>query len=247
MKIDWKKIAPYLVALVVFVGFAVLYCSPQFNGKVLQQGDINNWKGAANEALSYYETNGEPTGWTNSMFSGMPTYQITFRNAANMATSWVKNQLVNLWGEPITAILLYFIGFYLMLLCFGINAWLALIGALALGLSSYFFIIIPAGHMSKAFALGGLAPVIGGIYAIYLAYFRQLRDCHAPANELLHLPAYRRALYRRTLRAYPRQTMERPWHQHRYCSTLFRSYLPHQSIMVDIKPGVFGTDHARRT
>ena len=167
MKIDWKKIAPYLVALVVFVGFAIAYCSPQFNGRVLQQGDINTWKGAANEAIMYYDANGEPTGWTNSMFGGMPTYQITFRNAAGMTTSFIKNQLVHLWGEPITAILLYFIGFYLMLLCFGINAWLALAGALAMGLSSYFFIIIPAGHMSKAFALGGLAPVIGGIYSIF--------------------------------------------------------------------------------
>ena len=141
MKIDWKKIAPYLVALVVFVGFAIAYCNPQFNGRVLQQGDINTWKGAANEAIMYYDANGEPTGWTNSMFGGMPTYQITFRNAAGMTTSFIKNQLVHLWGEPITAILLYFIGFYLMLLCFGINAWLALAGALAMGLSSYFFII----------------------------------------------------------------------------------------------------------
>ena len=167
MKIDWKKIVPYLVALVAFIAFALAYCSPQLNGRVLLQGDINNWKGAANEALTYYEVNGEPTGWTNSMFGGMPTYQITFRNAAGRATSWVKNLLVNLWGEPITAILLYFIGFYFMLLCFGINAWLALVGALALGMSTYFFIIIPAGHMSKAFALGGLAPIFGGIYAIF--------------------------------------------------------------------------------
>ena len=106
MKIDWKKIAPYLVALVVFVGFAVLYCSPMLEGKVLVQGDINNWKGAANEAINYYDTYGEPTCWTNSMFGGMPTYQITFRNAAGMVTSWVRNQLVYLMGEPITAILL---------------------------------------------------------------------------------------------------------------------------------------------
>ena len=167
MKIDWKKIAPYLVALVVFIGFALAYCSPQFNGRVLLQGDVNNWKGAANEALTYYETNGEPTCWTNSMFGGMPTYQITFRNKAGMATSWVKNLIVQIGGEPFAAILLYFIGFYILLLCFGVNAWLSLVGALAMGLSSYFFIIIPAGHMSKAFALGGLAPVIGGVYAIF--------------------------------------------------------------------------------
>ena len=167
MKIDWKKIAPYLVAIVVFVGFAMLYCSPQFDGKVLQQGDINTWKGAAQEAREYYETYGESTGWTNSMFGGMPSYQISFHLKSGDITVLIKTFLVNILGEPITAILLYFIGFYLLLLCFGVNAWLALVGALALGLSSYFFIIIPAGHMSKAFALGGLAPVIGGIYAIF--------------------------------------------------------------------------------
>ena len=167
MKIDWKKTAPYLVALVVFVGLAMVYCSPQFNGRVLQQGDINTWKGAANEALTYYEASGESTGWTNSMFGGMPTYQISFRSAAGRVTSCFKNLLTSIFGDPITAILLYFIGFYLMLLCFGVNAWLALAGALAMGLSSYFFIIIPAGHMTKAFALGGLAPMIGGIYAIF--------------------------------------------------------------------------------
>ena len=172
MKIDWKKIVPHIVAVVAFVAFALLYCSPQFNGRVLMQGDINTWKGAAQEGLTYYETHGEPTGWTNSMFSGMPAYQITFRNAAGMTTSFVKNGIAKLWGEPITAIILYLIGFYVMLLCFGINAWLALVGAFAMSLSTYFFIIIPAGHMSKAFALGGLAPIIGGIYAIFRKRYR---------------------------------------------------------------------------
>ena len=167
MKIDWKKIAPYLVALVVFVGFAVLYCSPMLDGKVLYAGDTMTWRGAAHESVQYYETYGEPSGWTNSMFSGMPTYQISFRNKANMLSSWFKIFLSNLLSEPLTAILLYFIGFYIMLLCFSISPWLSIIGALALGLSSYFFLIIPAGHLSKAFALGGLAPMIGGIYAIF--------------------------------------------------------------------------------
>ncbi|MBR1877877.1 MAG: YfhO family protein [Paludibacteraceae bacterium] len=102
----------------------------------------------------------------------MPAYQITFRNAAGMTTSFVKNGIAKLWGEPITAIILYLIGFYVMLLCFGINAWLALVGAFAMSLSTYFFIIIPAGHMSKAFALGGLAPIIGGIYAIFRKRYR---------------------------------------------------------------------------
>ena len=75
--IDWKKIAPYLVALVVFIGFALTYCSPILDGKVLQAGDVNNWKGAANEAIEYRKATGEYTAWTNSQFGGMPSYQIT--------------------------------------------------------------------------------------------------------------------------------------------------------------------------
>ena len=172
MTFDWKKAIPYAVALVAFVAVSLLYCLPQFNGRVLVQGDTNNWKGGANEALTYLEENGEPTAWTNSMFSGMPTYQITFRSESVMTTSCVKNWISNLVEEPITAILLYFVGFFIMLLCFGINAWLALIGALAIGLSSYFFIIIPAGHMTKAYAIGGLAPFLGGIYAIFRRNYR---------------------------------------------------------------------------
>ena len=167
MKIDWKKFAPYLVALVVFVGFAVLYCSPMLDGKVLQQGDINNWKGAANEALEYKQATGESTWWTNSMFGGMPTFQISGRVQSGHIVSWWRRLFQNTLGEPPAAICLYFIGFFLMLLCFGINPWLAIIGTLAIGLSSYFFIIIPAGHMSKAFALGALAPIIGGVYALF--------------------------------------------------------------------------------
>ena len=134
MKIDWKKIAPYLVALVVFVGFAVAYCSPMLDGKVLQQGDINNWKGAAHESLEYMEQTGESTYWTNSMFGGMPTFQIAGRLESASIAGWWRRIFQNTLGEPPAAICLYFIGFFLMLLCFGINPWLAIIGALAIGL-----------------------------------------------------------------------------------------------------------------
>ena len=167
MKIDWKKLAPYLVALVVFIGFAVLYCSPILEGKVLQAGDVNNWKGAAQESLEYNKQHDDCTWWTNSMFGGMPTYQIAGRMKSGYIISWWRRVIQNPLGEPRAAILLYFIGFFLMLLCFGVNPWLSLLGALAIGMSSYFFLIIPAGHMSKAFALGALAPIIGGVYAVF--------------------------------------------------------------------------------
>ncbi len=169
MKIDWKKITPYLVALVVFIGFAILYCSPILEGKVLQAGDVSSWQGASNEARSYRQQTGETTWWTNSMFSGMPTYQIT----GNMPSGEVRSSIFKVLHlgftdrlESIGLIFAYFFGFFLMLLCFGVNPWLSIVGGMALGMSSYFFLIIPAGHMTKATAIGFLAPMIGGFYAV---------------------------------------------------------------------------------
>ena len=167
MKIDWKKIAPYLVALVVFIGFAVAYCSPVLDGKVLQAGDVNNWKGAAHEAREFYENNGYSPWWTNSMFGGMPTYQIT----GVLPSSKVRGTIANFFHlglidqNPIGLLFAYFVGFFLMFICFGVNPWLSIAGALAAGMSSYFFLIIPAGHITKAAGLAFLAPTIGGFYA----------------------------------------------------------------------------------
>ena len=165
---DWKKIAPYLVALVVFLCFAVLYCSPVLNGKVLYAGDVNNWKGAAQEVREYYRQTGETSWWTNSMFGGMPTYQIS----GTLPSGKMRGDLANIMHAGFTGdiacagiIFAYFFGFFLMLICFGINPWLSIVGGFALGLSSYFMLIIPAGHMTKAVGLGFLAPMIGGFYA----------------------------------------------------------------------------------
>ena len=170
MKIDWKKILPYAVAIVAFVAVAMIYCAPLLEGKVLVQGDVNNWKGAAQEARAFYDEHGYSPWWTNSMFSGMPTYQIT----GNLPTSELRATMEQIshagfagdW-TIVGIIFAYFFGFFLMLRCFKVNPWLSIIGGLAIGLSTYFLLIIPAGHMTKAAALGFLAPVIGGFYAIF--------------------------------------------------------------------------------
>ena len=167
---DWKKILPYAVAIVAFVAVAMIYCAPLLEGKVLVQGDVNNWKGAAQEARAFYDENGTRTWWTNSMFGGMPTYQIT----GSLPSGEVRNGMAKVahlgmeggW-EAIGILFAYFFGFFLMLRCFKVNPWLSIIGGLAIGFSTYFFLIIPAGHVTKAMALGFLAPVIGGFYAIF--------------------------------------------------------------------------------
>lgn len=170
MKFDWKKILPYAVAIVAFVAVAMIYCAPLLEGKVLVQGDVNNWKGVAQEARAYYDEHGTRTWWTNSTFSGMPTYQIT----GSLPSGELRNGMAKVahlgmeggW-EAIGIIFAYFFGFFLMLRCFKVNPWLSIIGGLAIGFSTYFFLIIPAGHVTKAMALGFLAPVIGGFYAIF--------------------------------------------------------------------------------
>ena len=167
---DWKKLLPYAVAIVAFVAIAMIYCAPLLEGKVLVQGDVNNWKGAAQEARAFYDEHGYSPWWTNSMFSGMPTYQIT----GNLPTSELRATMEQISHAGFAGdwtimgiIFAYFFGFFLMLRCFKVNPWLSIIGGLAIGFSTYLLLIIPAGHMTKAAALGFLAPVIGGFYAIF--------------------------------------------------------------------------------
>ena len=174
MKIDWKKILPYVVALVVFIGFSLAYCSPILEGKVLHAGDVNNWKGAAHEAQEYYQQTGETTWWTNSMFGGMPTYQITGKLPSNdIRITLEKITHLGFSGQwnIIGLVCGYLLGFFMMLICFGVNPLLSIIGAFALTLSSYFMLIIPAGHITKAMAIGALAPFIGGIHAIFRKHY----------------------------------------------------------------------------
>ena len=167
---DWKKVLPYVVAVLVFVALAVGYCAPLLEGKVLQAGDVKNWEGIAQEACEYQEKTGETTFWTNSLFGGMPTYQISGSLPSNKVR-WFLEKVAHFGFQdnlaPIGLLAAYGIGFFLMLLCFGVNPWISIAGALALSLSSYFLIIIPAGHITKASALGFLAPMVGGFYAIF--------------------------------------------------------------------------------
>lgn len=168
--LDWKKVVPYVVAIVAFFVVALVYCAPLLEGKMLQAGDVNNWKGAAHEVQVFAQETGETSWWTNSMFGGMPTYQIT----GKLPSSSVASVLTNIANGFMTGdyaviglLFAYFFGFFLLLRCFGVNPWISIAGGFAIGLSTYFLLIIPAGHMTKATAIGFWAPVIGGFYAIF--------------------------------------------------------------------------------
>ncbi len=159
---NFKKYIPYIVAIVVFATINIIQFSPIFSGKALVQGDIVRFKGMSQEATEFRNNEHSEPLWTNSMFSGMPAYQISTVYPGNWLGTIDKAFHIFL-PHPAGYIFLYFVGFFILLLCLEINPWLAIVGSLAYGFSSYFFIILEAGHNSKANAIGYLAPLLGGI------------------------------------------------------------------------------------
>ena len=168
MKPILKKTLIHGGIVLFFFLIAAIYMSPAFDGKVIQQGDTLKWQAMAKEQVDYHEKTGEYTTWTSSMFSGMPSYQVTsspLKSVFNKIQS-VLNLYYLGFGRNIGVIFLYLIGFYVALLALGMSPWLSLLGALAFGLGSYNIIIIEAGHITKAYAMAMMAPIIGGMLLI---------------------------------------------------------------------------------
>ncbi len=165
MKPLFKKYLPYIAAAVIFIILALVYAAPEVvDNKVLQAGDQISGKGMGREAALYNEK-GHYTWWTGSMFGGMPTFQIGGGKYPTPAVDIPYGKITRLGFTGVVALILgYFIGFFILLRAFKINEWLSIVGAIAMTMSSYFFVIIAAGHNAKVVALAFLAPVIGGFY-----------------------------------------------------------------------------------
>lgn len=155
--------AALLLAAVAFMFFF----PDAMEGRVLQQHDIQQGLANGHEQQAYEEATGESTRWTNSLFGGMPTFQIAPSYPANDFLSWI--QTVYMLGLPSPANLLFgmMIGFFIMCLCMKMRWSEALFASLAWGFSSYFIIIIGAGHIWKFLTLCYIPPTIGGLTLIY--------------------------------------------------------------------------------
>ncbi|MGM0498341.1 MAG: YfhO family protein, partial [Bacteroidota bacterium] len=165
MKTKWIRIIPHVIALVLFIIISYTYFTPLLEGKSIKQSDIDQYKGNSKELKEHREKTGEEALWTNRLFGGMPAYFIgtTFEN------NYVKkiDSLFKIGSRPASFLILYLLGFYVALLLMGVNPWLSLIGAFAYAFSSYFFIIIAAGHNTKAIAIAYMAPLIASIIYTY--------------------------------------------------------------------------------
>ena len=163
---QFKKLIPYIVAILLFVALSLAYMSPLLDGKELRQDDITRHKGMSKEINDFREKTGEEALWTNSMFSGMPAYQISVKYKGNLVT-YIDDIFKLGLPHPANLVFLYMLGFFILLLTLRVNPWLSIAGAIAFGFSSYFFIILEAGHNSKAHAIAYMAPVVAGILMAY--------------------------------------------------------------------------------
>ncbi len=163
----FKKILPYLAALAIFIILTLIYASPVLDGKVINASDTKSWEGMYQECKDYKES-GHFSFWTGSMFCGMPNYQIGGGKTLSPKPDIDFRSAAQLWFPATLAfILAYFLGYFILLRSFKINEWLSIVGAIAIAMSSYFFLIIPAGHNTKAMALGFLPVIIGGFHLIF--------------------------------------------------------------------------------
>ncbi len=156
---------PHIAALLLFIVLAIVNFIPVVEGRELVAHDTDSWRSMAQETIEYNESHDDVTLWTNSMFGGMPNYQISMKQPYNVL-QYVESVILA-FPRPISNLILYLIGFYILFLAMGLKPWQALIGSIGLSFASYNFIIIAAGHNSKAITIAYVAPLIGSVFLAF--------------------------------------------------------------------------------
>lgn len=161
-----KQFLGILFAIIAFAAITLIYFSPILEGKRIKQHDIEMYKGMSQEINQFRDETGEQSLWTNSMFGGMPAWNIGVKQNSNLMT-YVQKIIGLGFPSPIMSVFISMLGFFILLLVLDCKIWISFIGALAYGFTSYLFIVMGAGHNSKAVAMAYMAPVIAGIIMTY--------------------------------------------------------------------------------
>lgn len=166
MKINLKSLLPHFTAIVIFLALVLIYFQPVTEGYKLKQYDNTTFMGTSKEIRDFREKYGEEPLWTNTVFGGMPATLISVKYNNN----WMNQieRAFELWlPHPLNLIFVCMLGFYILFLCLKVDPWLAIVGAIAFGFSTYNFLIIEAGHNTKALAMAWMAPTLGAIIYTY--------------------------------------------------------------------------------
>ncbi|MFR9503501.1 MAG: YfhO family protein [Rikenellaceae bacterium] len=162
-KINWRSKLPFIVAVVLYALLSYGYFAPQIGGDVLYQHDVKQYEGMTQDILESRQESGIDPQWTGSMFGGMPAYLINVAYPAQLIKI-TFNRLCSAFGTPAAFILFAMLAMWLMLVMMGVNGWVAIVGGLMYGLSTYFFLIIEAGHITKMWALAYAPLMFGAVH-----------------------------------------------------------------------------------
>ncbi|MGM9802671.1 MAG: hypothetical protein ACI308_00685 [Muribaculaceae bacterium] len=157
-----------VLSLVIFAAISWIYFYPDdVMGNVLRQHDVAQGVANGQEVKAYEATTGEVSRWTNSLFSGMPTFQITPAYKSSSLLMWVNKVMGLGFPSPVNLVFIMMVGFFILMLSFNVKWYIAVMGAIAYAFSSYFFILIGAGHIWKYVTLAYIPPTIAGIVWAY--------------------------------------------------------------------------------
>lgn len=162
----FQRLLPHLIAVVIFIIVAVIYCKPVLEGKVVTQHDITQWQGAFHQSEVYKETHGNYPLWTNALFSGMPTFQIG-GTAQNYVAAYANLILTLGLPKPISYFFLACICFYILSIILGIRSYIGILGSLAFAYATYNPVIISVGHDTKMLSIAYMPAVIGAFLLIF--------------------------------------------------------------------------------
>ncbi|MFZ1530383.1 MAG: YfhO family protein [Ferruginibacter sp.] len=167
--INFKSLLQHVIAIAVFAIVATIYCKPALNGKVLQQHDTQGWKGMAQQSFEVKEKTGRFPLWTNSMFGGMPTYQIAMEGTSKIGVViGTAANAYSLWLPlPIAFFFIASLSFYILCIVAGINPWVGMLGGLAYAYSTYNPIIVSVGHNTKMLSIAYAPAVIAGVLMLF--------------------------------------------------------------------------------
>lgn len=157
-----KKALPHLLVIGIALIVIIAYFNPMLSGKVLKQGDVDQWRASYEEIHQYEQSSGERTFWTGTIFSGMPTYLIGATYQHNFTVT-VQQFISSVFHNPLDTVFLLFICFYILMLAFDAGPLLGFIGAIAFTFSTFNFMNIDAGHMTKGNAIAFIPLVLAGI------------------------------------------------------------------------------------
>lgn len=159
----WKDLQPHVIAIGIFLIVSVIYCLPALQGMVIQQHDMEGWRGMAQQSFEYKEKYGHFPLWTNSVFGGMPTFQIINESRHEIHLGWLHHVITLFLPSPASLFFLACVGMYILSLSLKIRSWIGVLISLAYSFSTYSIILVVVGHTTKFSSMGYAPALIAGI------------------------------------------------------------------------------------